>query len=56
MNTSMCEGCGAIGISCCIASKERLETANTLADLVRRQMEKIQDLQFQLDRVSDAIR
>ena len=43
--TKYCDGCGAVGESCCQNAKQRQETANTLARLVDRQSREITRLQ-----------
>ncbi len=43
--TKYCDGCGAMGETCCQNAKQRQETANTLAQIVDRQSREITRLQ-----------
>lgn len=52
--TMPCRGCGAIG-SCCETSKDRNDTATSLADLVSRQSKSITILQRQLQEAKQVI-
>ena len=43
--TQYCDGCGAVGLSCCENSKQRQETSSILARIVDRQSREITRLQ-----------
>lgn len=48
MMPKICVGCGAVGTTCCEASKDRQKTANSLSRLVTRQSETITRLEREL--------
>lgn len=52
----ICDGCGAIGLTCCESSRTRQETANTLARLVDRQSAAIRKLTIERDAARDIVR
>ena len=49
-----CSGCGAVG-PCCEVSKDRNDTATSLARLVARQAESISSLRRQLQETKQVI-
>lgn len=41
MKNQVCQGCGAVGETCCTTAKARLTTANSLSGIVDRQSKEI---------------
>lgn len=55
MEQKFCEGCGAVGESCCSAAKSRQETSNALAKIVARQSETIKTLSRERDEARQVV-